>query len=143
MRYGYDDYDDIEYKQMKALNALRPQYRKWVEDAIREEDYDSGMDMDEALYAAYDMQQADEHHYEELYKKLKPEFQKVADKLMDEGWDEFKAIDEAFEQEYIEHVMYEEEKKKPPMSREEKYPGVIFTPRVKISSICEDDDIAF
>ena len=126
----------------RAMKELRPEYRKWVDEVTRDEDYFKGMDLDDALEEAYIMQQADEHYYEEMYKKLNPEYQEVAYKLIKDGWDEFKAIDEAFEQEYVEYMMREEEKKHQP-TREERYPGVVFTPRQKIHTICEDDDLAF
>lgn len=46
------------------------------------------------------------------------------------------------EQEWIKQMEKEDAKKHQP-TREEKYPGVVFTPRIKINTICENDDIPF
>lgn len=102
------DYRTQDYYASK-MAGLRDEYRAWVAEVTTGEDYFRGMDLDEAISQAFDMQQNDDY---------------IADQL------------------WAEQMAYEDEKKHQ-LTREEKYPGVIFTPKIKISTICEDDDLAF
>lgn len=46
----------------KAMEGLKPEYKKWVFDQTNREDYFDGRDIDEVIDDAFMMQQADEYY---------------------------------------------------------------------------------
>lgn len=88
-----------------------------------------------------------EDYYESKLSKLRPEYRKwVVEVTTGEdyfaGMDLDEAIKQAFDYQQADDYYAEEEWLKQ-MEEKEKYPGVIFAPKAKISTICEDDDIPF